>query len=376
MSHKKRILFVDDEPRFLDGLRRLLRSEREIWEMWFVQSADEALDAADKVAFDTIVADVVMPGKDGLELLALLHHAEQTMEIPVIIVTAVGEQSLKRRALDLGATDLLTKPVNREDLVARLRSVLRLKSYQDELKAHNDILERKVKERTGELEDSRREIIWRLAKAGEYRDDETGNHIVRVGCYCRALSEELGTGRDFVEEIFLTSPLHDIGKIGIRDEILLKPGALTPAERKIMERHCAIGKDILTEAPRGMKPFVEWRRRDALSWQWMAGDPILKMASTIAMTHHERWDGQGYPMGLAEEKIPLESRIVTLSDVYDALCSERPYKPAYPEQKTLSIMKAEVGRHFDPAVCAAFEKVLGDMRSIRAQFSDATAAAA
>jgi len=400
---KRRILFVDDEPAFLEGLRRGLRGQRDAWEMHFVQSADEALQAVEGVDFDVVVTDVNMPGRDGLELLVALRESDRTRAIPVIILTGRGERDIKRRALDLGATDLLNKPVEREDLVARLRSVLKLKAYQDELKAQNEILDRKVRERTTELEESRLAIIWRLAKASEYRDEETGNHVRRVGWYCRALAEALGMPSDFVEMVFLTSPLHDIGKIGIPDRILRKRGGLTPAEWRVMQRHCEIGAAILLhEGKRGKAVFSEetgravappratgglpasvgdrrasGTRRSASVSDWgeeaalsLIPNPFLEMAATIARAHHERFDGGGYPAGLAGEAIPVEARIVALADTYDALCAERPYKPAFPEAKALRIIGEEVGSHFDPRVYAAFLASVDTLRSIRVELSD------
>jgi putative two-component system response regulator len=367
---RKRVLFVDDEPRFLEGLKRMLRGQENAWEVGYATSADEALEMASQAPHDLLVVDVAMPRKDGFELLAELRNSEKTKDVPVVFLTGSSDHAMKRRALDLGAADLLSKPVGREDLIARVRSVLRLKAHQDRLKAQNQTLAVMVTERTLELEESRREIIWRLAKAGEYRDDQTGNHIARVGCYCRVLAEALGMDRAFTESLFLTSPLHDIGKIGIPDEILLKPGSLTPEEREVMERHCAIGSDILVDPPKGMLTFLRWHDAGDDGIRRVREDPLLKMASAIAMTHHERWNGRGYPLALKGEEIPLESRIVGLSDVYDALRSARPYKQAYSEERAVDILRDENGQHFDPAVYAAFQKAKRDIRAIRAQFLD------
>ncbi len=365
---KKRILFIDDEPNFLEGLKRMLHRQCNVWDVYSTHSVDAALDEISKVAFDAVISDVTMPGKDGFELLRILKDSETTKDIPVVILTGRDDHNLKSRALEMGATDLLSKPVNREDLLARLNNVLRLKSYQDELKAQNEILDRKVKERTAELEDSRLDIILRLGKAAEYRDKETGNHILRVGCYCRDLAEELDMEPDFVEMIFLTSPLHDIGKIGIPDKILLKSGKLTPAERKIMERHCTIGADILRGNPESMNPYLKWyRNKSALK---SSDNFILDMASTIALCHHEKWDGSGYPEGLKGKEIPLAARIVAVADVYDALRSERPYKPTCPQGQTLAIIRDDAGHHFDPMIYDVFVNIAELFDSIHSQLSD------
>ncbi|MFC1783118.1 HD domain-containing phosphohydrolase [Planctomycetota bacterium] len=368
---KKNILFVDDEPNVLKGIERMLHAQREEWVLNTAQSVDAALDLIVKAAFDVIVSDVSMPGKDGFELLRNLHESDTTKDIPVIILTGNKEHSLKRRALEMGATDLLDKPVIREDLLARLRSVLRLKSNQDDLKAHNNLLEQKVRERTAELEESRLDIIYRLGKAAEYHDEETGNHILRVGCYCRAIAQEMDRSRDFAEMIFLTSPMHDIGKIGISDLILMKPGRLTAEERKIMERHCVIGYEILTHEPKGLKPFLKWHRDYTVLRR--SKNPILEMAAAIALGHHERWDGTGYPQQLKGTDTPLAARIAALADVYDALRTERPYKEAFSEEKTLAIMWEEEKKHFDPEVFAAFEGLTDIFNDIHGQFSDKAA---
>ena len=367
---KRRILFVDDEPNVLDGLRRMLRAEQDRWDMSFVDGADAALDVIHAVGCDAVVSDVDMPGKDGFALLAEMRADERTRDVPVVILTGRNDGDIKRRALNLGAADLLNKPVDSQDLIARLRSVIRLKAYQDKIKGQNAVLERKVRERTAELADSRLDIIWRLGKAAEYRDEETGDHVVRVGCYCRVIAETLGADDDFVETLFLTSPLHDIGKIGIPDAILLKRGPLNEHEWNVMRRHCAIGAEILREDSKVMNAFLAWRGGRTNDRNGNGPDPILKMASSIALTHHEWWDGTGYPAGRAGEEIPLESRIVALADAYDALCSTRPYKPALSEAEALSIIHDEVSRHFDPTVHGAFEDSTKELRAIRTELHD------
>lgn len=372
MPHdNKRILFVDDESNFLDGLRRGLRGYRRDWEMVFIQDAVGALAEIRTTTFDAIVTDAQMPGMSGFDLLEALRQDQRTQDIPVIVLTGMDDRDLKRRALDLGATDLLAKPVHLEDLSARLNSALRLKAYQDELKALNANLEQRVERRTQDLKWAQRDIIWRLAKAGEFRDEETGEHIVRVGCYCRIIAEKIGMSLDFVEAIFLTSPLHDIGKIGIPDSILLKPGHLTPEERTVMQCHCKIGAKILLEEANGMKPFLEWQNADVPSGESGLGNKFLETASTIAMHHHERWDGTGYPEGLTGEDIPLEARIASLADVYDALRSDRPYKSAYSHAETMEIMWSEASANcFDPVAYEAFEASQDEFQQIRTEIKE------
>ena len=367
---KQRILFVDDEPNVLAGLRRMLHGQRQVWELSFAPSARAALGELRAAAFDAIVLDVRLGDADGLELLAALRATEDTSDLPVIMLTGLYDTGLKRRALELGATDLLDKPVDPDELVARLRNVLRLKSYQDELKTFNENLRRQIEQRTAQLEESRLDIVLRLAKAGEYRDDETGNHVARVAAYCRSIAEELGTPPDFVDAGSLASSLHDIGKIGIPDRILLKPGKLVPCERKIIEQHCAIGAAILLDPPKGAVLFQAWQGMRSNLRRARLDNGLLQMASSIALGHHERWDGGGYPMGLAGEDIPPESRITALADVYDALCSDRPYRPAYPEDEVIRIVTEEGEEHFGPDVFATFGRLVEEFRSIREQLSD------
>ena len=372
-----RVVFVDDEHNVLHGFRRMLERQAELWDMVFVDNADQVLETAKEQEIDVIVSDVHMPGTDGFELLKRLKAAERTRDIPVIIVTGSHEESLKRRALDLEATDLLSKPVHTEELIARVQSALRLKSHQDALKNQNEILEQRVKERTAELEilatkleQSRLEIIWRLGKAGEYRDEETGNHVVRMGCYSRPIAEALGMTGEFAELLLLAAPLHDIGKIGIPDGILLKKGKLTPKEWEVMRTHPAIGAAILRHDSRMMRVLGELKRRRGSSDLQINEHPVLTMASSIALNHHEKWDGSGYPRGLSGDAIPLEARIVAVADVYDALISNRPYRAALPEEQVLTMIRQDVGRHFDPVVHQAFEKSLNEIRSIRERLAD------
>lgn len=351
----------------MEGLSRMLHGERDKWEIHFANNVGQALEEIGKIPYDTIISDVSMPGRNGFDLLSKLQESEQTADIPVIILTGRSDLDLKRRALEQGATDLLSKPVHAEDLLARVRSVLRLKTYQDELKAQKVLLEQKVRERTAQLDKSRLDIILRLGKAAEYRDEETGNHILRVGCYCQVLAEELRMTPEFAEMIFLASPMHDIGKIGIPDGILLKKGRLLEAERKTMQSHCIIGGEILLEEPKNVKVFLNFR-----DYHFTLGEidnSLLEMAAQIALSHHEKWDGSGYPKGLRAEDIPLSGRIAALADVYDALRCSRPYKPAYSPEQTLDIMGKEAG-HFDPMVFNAFEKIIGKFDFINNQFSD------
>lgn len=369
---KKRLLFVDDEPNCLKAMERMLHGQRQVWEMHFVSSVREALEAVGENDFDMVISDVSMPEQDGFTLLAALREDEKTKDLPVVMLTGVGDDDLKCLALNQGATDLLSKPVSFEDLMARIRSVLHLKAYQDELRQLNNTLERKVAERTRDLENSHIDILWRLAKAGEYRDEATGDHVARVGCYSRLLAKEMKLPETFVETVFLTAPLHDIGKIGIPDSILLKPGNLSPPERNLMQRHCSIGAEILRQEPRGQRMLMKLTENDTYS-PWNGKDNrLLDMAVSVAMGHHERWDGMGYPAKRSGDDIPVEAQIVALADVYDALCSGRPYRPAFPESKALAIMKTQSKGQFAPKVYQAFENLVKPFRTVRAAFAAET----
>ncbi len=364
-----RLLFVDDEPRVLDAIRQVLQTESWRWQTLFAGSVEEALAVSAANPPDIVVADVTMPLRDGLELLSEFKSRPELAHIPVIMLTGKGDSGLKRTALELGAVDLLTKPIQSADLKARIDNVLRIKEYEDRLRRHAEDLEARVAERTRDLEHSRVELLMRLAMAGEYRDSDTGRHVVRVARVSRLIAEHLGLPRDECDKIFIASALHDIGKIGVPDSILRKAGPLTPEERAEMQKHSEIGEAIL----RGSGAMSE-----AVVHHLPAGDrhnALLDMAARIALHHHERWDSTGYPHKLGQLAIPIEARIVGAADVFDALCSERPYKKAMPPHEVRKIMSSESGRHFDPQVWAAMETRWEDILAIARDLSDGPAPA-
>jgi len=248
-----------------------------------------------------------------------------------------------------------------------------LKAYEDHIHGQVESLDQMVKERTRELEAAQREIVWRLAKACEYRDDETGGHVSRVATYSRILAQGLGQQEAFLDVIFLASALHDVGKIGIPDSILLKEGALTQAEREIVERHAEIGEGILSEAPKSLAVFGLKGLNHVFPASPEKRHDLLALASLIARNHHEKWDGTGYPDRLSGDEIPLECRIVALADVYDALRSARPYKPAFTPEKALAAVQEGTGRHFDPEIVEVFVEHVDDIREVGAHFAKAQA---
>ncbi|MCA9009733.1 MAG: response regulator [Planctomycetaceae bacterium] len=347
------ILIVDDEPLNIEVVRRYL----ELGGYRNLISSDHAGQALPLIGLnrpDVVLLDIHMPEVNGLDILAAVRSDESLCRTPVIILTGSSDPETKLVALQAGATDLLQKPVHSEELLARLGNVLRVKAYQDRLCQHSEELEEAVRRRTAELEASRLDVIHCLARAAEFRDDDTGQHVIRVGRYARVIAQQLGFSNERLNILEPAAQLHDVGKIGIADSILLKPGKLTPEEYELMQKHCGFGKKIADRVSDHEEQFL--RRHTDIGARIMnaSSSPILELARRIALTHHERWDGSGYPLGLAGEDIPLEGRITAVADVFDALSSKRPYKPAFPLQKCFKIMEEGRGNQFDPIVLDAF----------------------
>jgi putative two-component system response regulator len=296
----------------------------------------------------------MMPEVSGLEILRLARLDATLFSTPFVVLTASCDARIKAEALRLGAADFLAKPVDPSELGPRVRNVLAAKAHRDHLERDNEELERRIREATAELEASRREVIHCLARAAEYRDDDTGQHVIRVGRYAGLIARELGFDEEAIDQLELAAQLHDVGKIGIPDAILLKPGKLDPDEFERMKRHCKFGKNIIH--PISESELDRLRTHTEVGAKILAGpsSPILRLASLIAQTHHERYDGSGYPLGLAGEDIPLEGRIVAVADVFDALSSARPYKPPFPRETCFEILREGRGTHFDPTVLDAF----------------------
>ena len=372
MNDLKQILVVDDDQAFLDSFDHILKGQRDEWALTMVSSLDTARDALNETPFDCIIADLHIAGNQCLDLLKDLKNEIDAVEIPFIVMTGDQDIKLKRLAAEMGATDFIAKPIIKEDLFMRLTSNLRLKTYQDKLYKQNEQLEKLVKERTNELLLSRKDIVWRLAKAGEYRDDMTGKHVARVSCYSRLLAEALNLDDIFIENISLASSLHDIGKIGIPDAILLKPGKLTVEEREIISQHCEIGAHILKDPPEGYISYLKWQFPEKDLTDFSAENPILDMAVTIALGHHEKYDGTGYPAKLAGKDITLEARIVAVADVYDALRSDRPYKEGFSAEDTNDYIYSQDGKHFDPEICQCFYKLKDKFNEIFTEFPEET----
>jgi putative two-component system response regulator len=328
------VLIVDDEPANVKLLALLLRVDG--YQTVSCQNGADALVMAQTRKPDIILLDIMMPGMDGFEVARELKSRSDTSCIPLIMVTALNDQASRLRALEAGAEEFLSKPIDRAELSIRVKNLLKLKEYSDFLANHNQLLEEQVAARTAQLTDSYHEAIYIMTSAAEHKDEDTGLHVIRISYYCVELAKYMGMDADFIDSIFYASPMHDIGKIGIPDHILRKPGPFLPAEWEIMKTHTKLGGEILS---RGQSPY-------------------LRMGCEIALNHHERWDGTGYPDGLQGEKIPFSARLMNIADEYDALRARRPYKPAFDHEKAMQIIMTGDERtspcHFDPAVLAAF----------------------
>ncbi|MBU2880405.1 two-component system response regulator [Psychrosphaera sp. B3R10] len=336
---KATILIVDDTPENIDVLSGILKQDYKI---------KAALNGylALKIAFsehkpDLILLDIMMPEMDGYDVCRQLKSHPETSQIPIIFVSAKSDVHDEQMGFELGAVDYLSKPVSPPIVIARIKTHL---SLYDQSR----LLEKLVQDRTKELNDTRVEIIRRLGRAAEFKDNETGMHVIRMSLFTKILAKKLGKPDDWCELIYNAAPMHDIGKIGIPDRVLLKPGRLNPEEWEIMKKHSEYGADIIGEHP----------------------SPLLQLAKEIAMSHHEKWDGTGYPKGLSKEEIPLASRIIAVADVFDALTSVRPYKEAWSEQRAIDFMTKESGRHFDPNLMALFIECLPQIRDIQRHYTD------
>lgn len=294
--------------------------------------------------YDLILLDLQMPGMDGFQVMEGLKEIEPDCYLPVIVITAQPEHKL--RALQVGAKDFISKPFELSEVVLRVHNMLEVRLLHKALHDYNELLEERVSERTADLQTSYEETIFTMMRAAEHKDEDTGSHVQRIGYYCRELASILGMDKEFTNCIYFAGPMHDIGKIGIPDHILLKAGPLTPEEWQIMMGHTTIGASILDSNR----------------------SPYLKMGAEIALNHHECWDGGGYPQGKRGEAIPLAARIVYLCDIYDALRSKRPYKAAFDHPQTLDIIVHGDNRtqavHFDPAVSTAFKQHENRFRDI------------
>lgn len=350
MKKKPLVLVVDDD----ESVRLLLQRQMQLdgYSVVAAESGVSAVEKATELAPDIVLLDAMMPGIDGFSVAETLKGSERTSTIPIIMVTALNDQESRLRALKAGAQEFLSKPIDRHEVSLRVRNMLMLREYTNFLADQNRMLGEMVEERSKQVLASYRETIETLSRAATYKDEATGSHVRRISHYTGELAVAMGMNAGFCETIRYASPMHDIGKIAIPDAILLKPGTLTHDEWAIMRTHTTLGAQLL----RG-------------------GDsPYLQMGAEIALHHHERWDGAGYPAGLKGQLIPISARIMNICDQYDALRSERPYKRALSHGTAVEVIMAGDGRtlpsHFDPDVLAAFGRCAERFREIYETIAD------
>ncbi len=359
-ADKPTILVVDDIPENIDLLREVLEGN---YRTKIAINGEKAL----KIAFsdnkiDLILLDIMMPGMSGYEVCLQLKANSATRDIPVIFITAMSEVDDERKGLEMGAVDYITKPISPPIVQARIKTQLAAKRVQDFLRDQNKFLEQEIEKRTREVVALQDVTIHTMASLAETRDSDTGNHIRRTSNYVKVLAEKLRAHPRFgyfltdktIELLFKSAPLHDIGKVGIPDRILLKPGKFEPHEFEIMKTHTTLGRDAIMAAERDLGIEVDF----------------LKFAKEIAYSHQEKWNGSGYPLGLAGDNIPISARLMAVADVYDALISRRVYKEGMTHQQAVDIITEGRGQHFDPDIVDAFLSLQVEFQAIAAKYAD------
>lgn len=343
------IAIVDDTPLNLTLIQALVRKLAPAGtEIVCFTSPREGLDWCGAHEPDLIIVDYMMPDLNGIEFIDAVRQFHPADVVPILMVTAAHEKEIRYQSLTAGANDFLTKPIDRHEFDPRARTMLALRNSHTRLRGWNDDLRQAVIHKTADIVARERETIARLARAAEFRDPETGAHILRMAHYSQLIAQRLGLEPELCERILSAAPMHDVGKVGTPDHILLKPGRLTDEEMVIMRRHATIGYDILKGS----------------------SSPMIQLAAEIALSHHEKFNGSGYPGGLAAEAIPLSGRIVAVADVFDALTSARPYKPAWELDRAVAFLKGERGQHFDPTCVDAFFDQWSAVLAIRERYKD------
>jgi putative two-component system response regulator len=352
LKQKPRILIVDDQPQNIELLEAYLLPLG--YDVVTAANGETALEIISTAPIDLLLLDVMMPGMDGFEVTRRIRQINKHRQLPIILVTALREKEHRILGIEAGCDDFISKPIDKLEVLARVTSLLKVKAYNDLMSNYRKELETEVTRRTEELEQAHEKVkaasletIYRLSIASEYKDEDTGAHIKRMSNYSAVIARQMGLGEVMVENILYAAPMHDLGKIGIPDRVLLKPGKLDAEEWEIMKEHAIIGARILEGS-------------DA---------EFIKLGEVIAMCHHEKWDGTGYPYNLKGDEIPLAARIVALADVFDALTSKRAYKEAFPLEKALAIITEGKGVHFDPDVVDAFFLVQKEILAIKEKYN-------
>ncbi len=343
-----RVAVIDDNEINLTLLCAFVQKLGDCEVMSF-QKAREGLQWCSENFPDLVIVDFMMPDLDGLEVIKGLRGVDGFQETPILMITANIEKDVRYQALEIGATDFLTKPVDRIEFTARTRNMLALGASRKKLADKAAWLAEEVRKATKVIHDREHELLFRISRAAEFRDPETGAHIQRMAHYSHLIAGSMGLPASDCELILQAAPLHDVGKIGIPDYILLKPGALTPEEFSVMKRHALLGYDLLKESE----------------------SRLLQAGATIAVSHHEKFNGSGYPFGTSGKNIPLFGRIVAVADVFDALTSERPYKKAWPIERARELLLEQRGSHFDPECVEAFLSSWEEVLAVHTQYQDA-----
>ena len=347
-SARNTVMVVDDQSTGRAILEQVVRSlDERVAVEGFARPVDAVVWAKRHVS-DLVLVDYMMPDMDGIEFVKRLRALPGYEHVPIVMITVHDDRKVRYAALDAGITDFLTKPVDARECLARCRNLLTLRRQQLVLEDRRRLLEHMVEDATREVREREKETLLRLARAGEYRDEETGYHLIRMSRYSRLIASAVGLGHDETETVELAAPLHDIGKIGIPDQILLKPDKLDDAEWQVMQRHPVIGHEILKGS----------------------ASKYVRMGALIALGHHEKYNGSGYPNGLVGDHIPLCARIVAVADVYDALTSVRPYKTAWAAEKAFQHLAAQASQHFDPRLVEAFLAMKKEVVQIQNEWLD------
>ncbi|WP_373484130.1 HD-GYP domain-containing protein [Acetobacterium sp.] len=347
IKQNSRILIVDDTAPNVFLLEQLLKISGYA-NIFTLTDSREVLKTYDEIKPDLLLLDLKMPHFDGFDILEQLNALGEDDYLSVIVITAQSDKENRIKALELGAKDFIGKPFDHAEVIMRVTNLLEIRMLHNATKRSNRLLEERVQERTRENENIQLELVNKLLIAAEFRDDDTGHHITRIGKYAETLGNLLGFEKNFMLQLSQAAMMHDVGKIAIPDGILLKPGPLTRAEMDVMKTHTHKGADILTGSV----------------------SKVLKLGEIIALTHHEKWDGSGYPAGLSGEEIPIAGRITAICDVFDALLSKRPYKKAWTLDNTLTLLAEENGRHFDPHLLPLFLNNIDRFLDIRTKFEN------